>query len=159
MEGVSILLYPWCGLISHHVGDVFPLVPPLSLSVWIISHVTPDLQSCTSCLGGSFVSFSTVCLSCSQSTAFLIGSCRYCSANTSVACMCFAFHMTSLPVFVTHTVYEHPLWSHLLGSTMTLCIHGPPIFYLTAAADNAEMTEGFFFLSVIVLIIFTLIGL
>ena len=55
--------------------------------------------------------------------------------------MCLVLHVIIWPIFM---VYECPLWLLLLGSTMTLCVHGPLSFHCTATVDPAEKTEGFF---------------
>ena len=41
----------------------------------------------------------------------------------------------ALPIFITHTMYAHPLWLALLPSTITPCIHGPPSSLCTAIVD------------------------
>ena len=61
--------------------------------------------------------------------------------------MYFVFCVMSLPIFVTHIVWEYPLWSLPLGSTMTLCTRGPPSSYWTATVEPVEKTEGFFLVS------------
>ena len=112
--------------------------------LYVVSCMTFDPQSCISCLGGLFASVSNVCLLSSQPTICLIWSHRYCSADISVAYICSVFLCDESPIFVTNIVYECPLWSLLLGSTMTICIHKLPSSFGTATLDPVEKTEVFF---------------
>ena len=38
-------------------------------------------------------------------------------------------HVINLPIFFTLTMYDYPLWSVLLASTVSPYIHGPPCFH------------------------------
>ena len=62
------------------------------------------------------------------------------------------FCVISLPVFVTHIMYEFPLWSVPLSFTTIQCIHGPTSSHCNTTIAPVEKTEGFF--NVIILIIF-----
>ena len=48
---------------------------------------------------------------------------------------CFVLHLINLPIFVTLTMYDHPLCSVLLAYTITACIHGPPLSHSMATVD------------------------
>ena len=129
----------------------------LTLSISIRNCVTFDMWSCTSCQGGLFALVINGFLSSSSHTAFLILSCRYCSGGTSVSCKCFVCCLMSPPVFITHIVYKCLLWLLSFASAMTPCIQGPPPLCLTTTVDPREKAEAF--LSIIVLIMFTLTDL
>ena len=53
-------------------------------------------------------------------------------------------HVISLPVFMTQMIYNHPLWSVPLASSITLYIQGPLSSHCTATVDPAEETKGSF---------------
>ena len=57
---------------------------------------------------------------------FLICSQRYYSAIISVLEICLVLCVINLSIFVTLMMYDCPLWSVLLASAITPCIHGPP---------------------------------
>ena len=134
---------PIMGLMSCYIGDLFHLFSPFSLSVWIVSCMTPGLQLYISYLVGPFDSVSNICLTSSWPTAFLIWLCRCCYIDISVLYVCFVFHVMSLPIFVTFIAYKCPLWSPSLGCTMTPCIHDPPSCHRTATLDLQKRQKFF----------------
>ena len=66
---------------------------------------------------------------------FFIFSNRHCSVHTGVLHMCLIFHVTSLLIFIPLLIYNLPLWSLLLESSITPCIHGSQSSYCTTTVD------------------------
>ena len=55
---------------------------------------------------------------------FTICSLKCCSIVIHVFWMCHVVCILILPIFVTITLYDHPLWSALFPFTLIPCIHG-----------------------------------
>ena len=68
-------------------------------------------------------------------TLLTVCSLRYCFVILSILQMCHVFHVTTLPVFVTLTLYDCPLWSTLFLLTITPCIYCPPSSFCVATVD------------------------
>ena len=123
--------------------DVLPLFPPFPSCSWVLPGVTSIPRSLFYVFSGPFTLAACINTSSNHPITFFICSLRYVSAHVIVGHACFALCMVSLPIFVTQIIHKFPLWSHLLGSTMTLSVHRPQSFIWTANVDPMEMIERF----------------
>ena len=65
---------------------------------------------------------------------FIVCSLLHCSVIIGFW-MCHVLYIISLPIFVTLTYYDCPLWFALLPSTITPCVHGPQSSLCTTTVD------------------------
>ena len=69
----------------------------------------------------------------------------------------------NLPIFVTFSLYDHPLWSVLLASIITPCVQDPLSSHYTTTVDpignNVSLCDYHYHLGVYLAMLIVLIGL
>ena len=145
---------PFIFIISPHMlpykGQVVSFFP--SSLTGVLSWVTSALLSHVHSLGSLSTSTCIACRTILQPPcclAYLAKQVLFCQYGFSLDVSCVMCNDPACPHYV---VYEHSLWSLLLGSTMTPCVHGLQSSHWTATVDSAEKKGNF--LSIIFQIIF-----
>ena len=138
-----------CTLFDGGILSLFS-PPPFSISFLCVIYV---LAPVVCGLGILLCSNGTACMSLSSNwpAAFFMCSHKYCVVVIRLLYMCFVFHVINLPVFVTWMMYDYPLWSMWLASSITPHVQSPLTSHCTATINPKEK-------SIIVLNIFSLTG-